>query len=92
MDIIDIPDCKLNHYTSPPRQAGLEDHPTGLCWSCLKTRSYRVQETLGSRYHGTVTLGDGTTFSVHGFTNAGFRGIEFYVSGQGWISAGRIVI
>lgn len=81
--IVDYKDCPRNHYNNPGRIPGLEVDPEGLCYICIRDRSYAVQRHLGERFTGTVTYLDNegaeqTLTISHGFTNAGFNGIVAY--------------
>lgn len=85
--------CRLDHYHNPGRIAGLEDDPKGLCYVCIRDRSYRVRRRLGEGYRGRVILSDGTTGVVRSWSNAGFRGIEIVLDINGqrvFVSAGEI--
>lgn len=45
----------------------------------IRSNGYTVQSKLGENFSGMVRLVDGTKAQVtFGFSNAGFRGIEFY--------------
>lgn len=85
--------CVNNHYQSGMRMAMMADQPTGLCSTCIRDRGYDVQRSLGSGFRGRVLLDDGIEAYVStGWTNAGFRGIEFYdISAERSYNAGRIV-
>jgi hypothetical protein len=81
--MIDYPDCRFDHYNNPGRNAREADDVRGLCYICLRSRSYAVRDRLGDRFAGTVAYldeyGEERTLTMtHGFTNAGFNGIVAY--------------
>ncbi len=80
--MIDYPNCRLDHYSNPGRMAREEDAVEGLCYICLRSRSYAVRDRLGDSFAGVVSyLDEGqvrTLTMTHGFTNAGFNGIVAY--------------
>ncbi len=81
--IIDYKDCRLDHYNQPGRNGHTQTDPTGLCYLCIRDRSYDIQRQLGERFTGEVNYFDDEgqqrilTIS-NGFTNAGFNGIVAY--------------